>query len=94
VKKILAALVVVFVLAACGGPNHGTVEAKSYHAPYTYTILTCYGYNSKGGCNVWVPVVHYEPAHWSFKLKTSQHQGWHEVAPSDYDKYGIGDQYP
>jgi hypothetical protein len=96
----MALVAIVLVLAACGGPSHGKIEAKSYHRPYSYTSLNCALYRTSGplagSCSLWLPHTHYVSASYQFKLKTSQHEGWTDVPSQAYldPRYAIGAQYP
>lgn len=93
-RRVGALLAAVVLLAACGGPGHGLIEAKHYDPPYSYYTFDCIAYSSKGACTFHMMHYHHVPANYEFELRTSKHEGWTDVPPSSWDRYQIGQQYP
>lgn len=100
VALVLAAAAV--VLAGCSGaPSHGKIIGKRYEGPYTYSTLNCVAYRTvismKGiastQCSLWLPVPHSVGPKWYLDLKTSQHQGYHQVTSAEYATFSVGQQY-
>lgn len=91
------------VLAGCSGaPDHGKVIGKRYNAPYDYSSLSCFAYSSYYSswtksyhmqCSLWLPVSHHVGPKWWLDLKTSQHEGYHQVTEPEYSTFTVGQQY-
>jgi hypothetical protein len=89
-----------FVLApalmfACTNVQSGTIVKKDYTAPWTQYVQTCVSYNKSGGCMFYTFVPQEWPAEYNLKLQDDNGDtGWVSVAPQDYSKVRVGDQYP
>lgn len=100
-KRVIIAVVLVLIVAGCA-PDHGRVEGRSYRAAYTWTSLDCAAtstYRNMRGqsftqCSLWLQHSHYvQPKYW-LRLKTSKHEGDHQVTAYEYRHYPTGAQYP
>lgn len=94
-------LAAALALTACDPPPlSGTVEHKSYSAPYTYFTYPCLAHNSKTfACTAYGLQVNHMPARWTLCVKGANKNGkivsdcW-ETSPGEYDRYHEGDQWP
>lgn len=101
------ALAAALALTACDPPPlSGTVEHKSYSAPYTYYTYPCMAYGTRrvGSttttyCMVYGLQANHMPARWQLCVKGPNKNGkivsdCMETTPAEYDRYREGDQWP
>lgn len=87
---------------ACVHVTSGIVTGKQYDPPYSTTSSTCVSYSKTGACTLSMPTTQYYPAVYWLCLRDDkqdrpvdkQDTGCVEVAPSDYDRYKVGERYP
>lgn len=94
-KKLIALLIIaLFVLTGCvSAISKGTITSKENRPAYYSTTMVCSGYNSKGGCTVWVPIQNYHAPTWWFNLAEGEETGWVYVTETTYGQYEPGDYF-
>jgi hypothetical protein len=100
VRRVLAALaVVLFLVTGCGARvKTGTVIERKYDPPYSYVIMMCSVYNSKGICMGYYPWTQYEPERYELQLRNGDNAkvrtGWIDVPKELWAQYPVGRVYP
>lgn len=91
-------LALLIVLSGCSAISTGTVTAKTYYEPYTWTetVYNCYARDKNGACTMNIPsyITHNEPERFKFDLKKGKDTGWVYVDGGTYQSYDVGDRYP
>lgn len=103
-KAPLVILAAALALTACGGPERGVVQDKSYRAAYTtwttpYYSTFCSAYNTKtGACTSRTRVFHpsvpvHHPASWSMRIRNGEDEGWRSVPSRVWESCVVGQWY-
>ncbi|MGW3992199.1 hypothetical protein ACWEF6_01805 [Amycolatopsis sp. NPDC004772] len=83
-------------LAGCASATSGTVTSKQHRPAYTVYVPTCFGYDGKGICTVWVPMPYDQPECYEVNFYNDQEdrEGSVCVDSAEYGFYRLGDHYP
>lgn len=95
-RRIIAALLMVLSLAACGSDiSSGTVTNKEYTAEWTQMVMQCYSYGANGTCTVQMPTYTTWPEEYTLFLRNDEGQTGHvKVSAEAFNYYEVGSNYP
>lgn len=97
-----AGIVIIAMLAALAGcgtpaPASGVVTERIFHPAFYWTQMICSGYDTKGNCTMYVPILHYQPDSYELCLVADddpKHRGCRDATIDEYERYQVGQHYP